>query len=386
MSGVYWHARRLERRYVHALAPEAFEQKTQGSAIAREAFRQPDLLPIFGSSELLVTRRYAKPFEAGSLFRDYPTGFNVFPIAKLQNGCLLILQKLSALGGEARGRKVVISLSPGWFFERVKADAESYAGNFSPLHASELAFGGGLSLELRSAAARRMLDYPGTLGRRPLTRFALEQLAAGGAWRTGLYWACLPLGWVQTLVLRLQDHWEMLALLRQRTDLDPDPPRLAATLDWPALLDEAEADYAAHSASNPFGIDDQTWRLNFEGRPDALGDDARFWLRKRLLHDGGEWTDLDLLLRGLRELGAHALLVSLPINGAYFESHDLDRAARKVYYDRVRAAAARQAIASFDFEDHDTDSHFGMDPWAHLSPKGWVFYDRALDDFYHGRL
>jgi len=78
--------------------------------------------------------------------------------------------------------------------------------------------------------------------------------------------------------------------------------------------------------------------------------------------------------------------VSLPINGAYFESHDLDRAARKVYYDRVRAAAARQAIASFDFEDHDTDSHFGMDPWAHLSPKGWVFYDRALDDFYHGRL
>ena len=88
MSGVYWHARRLERRYVHALAPEAFEQKTQGSAIAREAFRQPDLLPIFGSSELLVTRRYAKPFEAGSLFRDYPTGFNVFPIAWL--GALIL--------------------------------------------------------------------------------------------------------------------------------------------------------------------------------------------------------------------------------------------------------------------------------------------------------
>ena len=40
-------------------------------------------------------------------------------------------------------------------------------------------------------------------------------------WSRGLYYLLLPLGRLQNLVLRLQDHWETLAYIRQRPDLSP---------------------------------------------------------------------------------------------------------------------------------------------------------------------
>ena len=52
---------------------------------------------------------------------------------------LIFLQDLAAVGPDLRGRKVAISLSPTWFFNRRDVlDRDAYAGNFSRQHASEL--------------------------------------------------------------------------------------------------------------------------------------------------------------------------------------------------------------------------------------------------------
>jgi len=82
------------------------------------------------------------------------------------------------VGPALQGRKVVVSLSPCWFFTRLTVRPDAYAGNFSDLHAGELAFNTGLSLQLRQDAARRMLQFPATVANRPLLRFALENLAS----------------------------------------------------------------------------------------------------------------------------------------------------------------------------------------------------------------
>ena len=125
----------------------------------------PDcLLPIYGSSELDLQAPYNRPFHATNLFRDYPTGFTIFPVGKAETTCLIILQKLAAVGPALKGRKVAVSVSPFWFFKRLTARADGYAGNFSALHAGELAFNTGLSLQLRQDAARRMLQYPDDRG------------------------------------------------------------------------------------------------------------------------------------------------------------------------------------------------------------------------------
>lgn len=48
-----------------------------------------------------------------------------------------MLQKVGALGSDLRGKKVVISLSPGWFL-KVKSGQKGYEANFSPMGASKM--------------------------------------------------------------------------------------------------------------------------------------------------------------------------------------------------------------------------------------------------------
>ena len=95
--------------------------KNQGTALQQAAFETDGLLPLYGSSELNLLRPYNRPFHATNLFRDRPTGFAVFPVGKQATTCLIIQQKLAAIGPALRGRKVVISLSSFWFFDGLTA-------------------------------------------------------------------------------------------------------------------------------------------------------------------------------------------------------------------------------------------------------------------------
>ena len=39
-----------------------------------------------------------------------------------------------------------------------------------------------------------------------------------------------------------------------------------------------------------------------------------------------------------------------------------------------------------EFEGHDEDPAFLIRYESHLTAKGWMYYNRALDDFFHGRM
>src|SRR5262249_38132682 len=95
----------LERKTVHWIAPKDFFIKNQGLAFERAAARRPDILLLYGSSELIDPI----PNRASDFFAGAPTGFQVCPVGKAGATSLIILQKLGALGSELRGRKVAIS-------------------------------------------------------------------------------------------------------------------------------------------------------------------------------------------------------------------------------------------------------------------------------------
>src|SRR5215831_20122379 len=94
----------LERKTVHSIAPKDFFIKNQGLAFERAAARTPDILLLYGSSELIDPI----PNRASDFFHKEPTGFEVCPVGKAGTTSLIILQKLAALGSELRGRKVVV--------------------------------------------------------------------------------------------------------------------------------------------------------------------------------------------------------------------------------------------------------------------------------------
>jgi len=376
VAGVFY-CDRIEQHYVHALAPDLSEAKLHGVVLQKQALAQPDLLVLYGSSELAKEM----PNNAAQFFQDYPTGFRVFPVGQPGTTSLAVLQKVAAVGEEIRGKKVAFSMSPGWFFTE-SFDPKWYEGNFSHLQAYEFAFGYDLSGGLKRDIAKRMLDYPKTLENHWLLEFTLKRLARGRAIDHALYAAVWPLGQMQNGIGRVQDHFEAaLHILAEEAKLDEPARRGLRALNWNDLVKRA-AQFTVNNTSL------QAKRSEIAKRKTKLTAQATEVNTQNFLKKVGkakEWNDLDLLLRTFRELGAHPLLLSMPVEDIRLEVYGVSPAARTAYLKRMEGLAEQHDVPLLDFRDHQKDPVFLVDFLDHLSPQGWLHYNKALDDFYHAR-
>jgi D-alanine transfer protein len=370
---------RTEQRYVHALAPDLSEVKLNGVVLQKKAFAQTDLLVLYGSSELAKSM----PNNAAQFFQDYPTGFRVFPVGQPGTTCLAVLEKVAAVGGDIRGKKVAFSMSPGWFFTEV-FDPKWYEGNFSHLQAYELAFSEKLSPRLKRDIARRMLAYPKTLENQWLLEFTLKRLAGDTAIDYLLYAAIWPMGRMQNLIGRLQDHFEAtMHIVDEETKLqDPEHHGMHA-LNWSTLVKRA-AQYAVNqTALRDKRLEVQKKRQKYASAHVTTASQTQNYMH--MVEHAKEWTDLELLLRVFHELGAEPLLLSMPVEDIRLQVYGVSPEVRTEYLRRLDATAAQYNVALLDFKDHEKDPAFLVDFLDHLSPQGWLYYNKALDDFYHAR-
>jgi D-alanine transfer protein len=356
---------RLEKRQIHAVALESSDYKDQSIVWQRAAMAEPDILPIYGSSEL------AKHFgnEPQRFFASYPTGFAVSPVGR--GGCtsLILAQKIAAAASTApRQRKLAVSLSPSWFFQ-TQTHHRWYAGNFSAAQASALIFSPRLSLDLKRDFARRMLDYPESMERAPLLSFAVQRLA-GQRWTdAALYRVVTPLARVQEALAGIIDHFVFGWHILHDHNLPDVPPRSLAPLHWEEILADGGgkrtvARDAHEKVTLPYFIGNRTF--------------------VHILEKSREWDDLELLLRVAHELDLDPLLLSIPIDYPYYEKAGVTRASLDQYVQHLHALARRYDVALIDFAEHEDDSAFFADHHDHLSARGWLYVNRALDFYYHG--
>jgi D-alanine transfer protein len=345
----------LEERTIHSTAPRDFFIKNQGLAFERAAARAPDILLLYGSSELIDPI----PNRASDFFSREPTGFEVCPVGKAGTTSLIILQKLGALGSELRGRKIAVSLSASSFLTPA-IKAGFYAGNFSVPAANGTLFGNALDSSLKTEIAKRMLQFPDTLGKDGLLQLAASCLASGRPLDRIILMAIWPLGKLQNTILDLQDHFE--ALIYILSGGKPVP-------NWLRLVHRHQV-----HAGKAFDRDNQQTE-SFDTIWPAR--DAVFRAR---ITATSEWTDLELLFRTLAELKAEPLILSTPIDA--YAARGVSPAAREVYYERMRELAQRYHFPVIEFEQHDADPAFLIARREHPTPRGWMVYNRALDDFF----
>lgn len=366
----------LEHNAVHAVAPSAFELKNQGLVFQRAAARARDVLPIYGSSELVTPVRE----RAGVFFHDAPTGFQASPVGKAGTTPLIMLQDLAALGPDLRGKKIAISLSAVWFLVPDITEY-SYESNFSLFAASAFVFSSALDFNLKRDIASRMLHFPKALEKSPLLRFSLKRLASGGPLDRAIFCALWPLGKAQNALIDLQDHLGALGYILYQ-------PKSGAslrqqTLDWPSLIEKASETANASEKRILVPVADQ--------QAAACRSDA--WFLERL-NRSNHWNDLELLLRVMTEIHARPLVLSMPMDGQFYDKSGISRSVRESYYRKMRELVERYHFALAEFEQYDEDPIFLNRRAAqirhiaapHLTAKGWMFYDRVLDNFYHGRV
>ncbi|PYJ64735.1 MAG: hypothetical protein DME78_11285 [Verrucomicrobia bacterium] len=359
----------LEHTTILSTAPELFPLKNQGLAFQRVAAHAQNVLPLYGSSELTAV---PVPERAQIFFRTAPTGFQVSPVGAGGMPPLIILQKFGALGSALRGKKLAISLSPNLTVHA--AGRKAYEGNFSLMAASEMVFDTVLDFELKRQIASRMLECSSIVEKSPLLEFALRRLASGRRLDRLIFCALWPMGKVQNAVLELQDHFAALAYIQHK--IKPAPRQDPEIIDWSKLLVKA-------SALKPADEDRTNTSSNVAKQAVTGSRDRAFGTN---LEAGAGWRDLELLLRTLASVHARPLLLSMPYDGQFYDRTGVSRYARESYYKRLRALTQQYHFPLVEFTDHDEDPAFLYLHKSHLTVKGWIYYNRALDDFFHGRV
>jgi D-alanine transfer protein len=360
----------LEHATIVSTAPDRFVLKNQGLAFQRAAAHSPNVLMIYGSSELSIP---AAPERGNIFFRTAPTGFQLSPVGGGGANPLIMLQKVGALGSVLRGKRLAFSLSPGWFCT-AKPITAAYKGNFSPMAATEMVFGTALDFGLKRDIAARMLQFPETLEQRPFLEFALRRLASGQLLDRAVFCALWPAGKIQTALYELEDHWAAVHhILRQKKP----PPRLQEeTVDWSQFIAKA-------SKARPADAGNIQQPSRFDRKITAGSRDVGFLSG---VTTSPTWIDLDLLLRCLTTVHARPLILSMPLAGDFYDHAGVSHSARNEFYRKLPALVEQYHFSVIEFEDHDEDPAFLIRHQSHLTAKGWAYYDRALDDFFHGRL
>ena len=248
-----------------------------------------------------------------------------------------------------------------------------YEGNFSPLIANELVFGTALDFELKGQIASRMLQFPNTLEKSPLLEFALRRLSSEHWVDRLIFCAAWPVGRMYTAALELQDHFAAVTHILYATRAAP--ARQRPMPDQPKL--------SAKRPSTNIALQVKLEKTSASMTPLAAGSRDREFVTR--LNKAPAWVDLELLLRTLAKIGAKPFLISMPMDGQFYDQEGVSRLAREAYYKRLRMLAREYHFTLVEFEKHDEDPAFLDKQHNHLTGKGWMFYDRALDDFFHGR-
>jgi poly-D-alanine transfer protein DltD len=172
----------------------------------------------------------------------------------------------------------------------------------------------------------------------------------------------------------LEDHWAAVHHIKHQTKA---PPRLQEeTVDWPQLIAKA-------SKAKPADAGNIQQPSGFDRKITAGSRDVGFLSG---VTESPTWIDLDLLLRCLATVHARPLILSMPLGGDFYDQAGVSRSARNEFYRKLPALVEQYHFPVIEFQEHDEDPAFLIRHQSHLTAKGWAYYDRALDDFFHGRL
>ena len=159
-----------------------------------------------------------------------------------------------------------------------------------------------------------------------------------------------------------------------RHDAPQPTPRPAP--DWAALEAQADADGAKANTTNQFGMNDDFYFLYKNTMLKSKKDS----MKQADYTQSPEYGDLICFLNVCRDLGIRPLLVSLPVNGPWYDYMGFPQQNRQAYYQKIRDIAAEYGAELADLSTEEYTPHFFEDN-THIAWKGWVKLNESLYRF-----
>lgn len=359
---------------IETASEKALPDLFQGTLLQHFALQTPGVLPMYGSSEF----GHGGNYNPTKLFSGKPTGW--IPYLVGHAGSEDIIQALYASAQELKGKKIAISLSAQWFGRNGIAQ-NTFGANFSALQTYEMLANPALSTQTKTELAQRLTQFDEVKKSYPILAEMLKNYGQNNLQSKvleAIYW---PMGKIELAALEIQDAEKTVKVLEHlppnEVAKNANSTRSKRLPSWAILEQRANTDVKKNESNNPYGVSNQYFNQN-KGKLPKIKESSV----NGHFYPSQEYKDLDLLMQVLKEEGADPIFMIQPVNGRWYDLMGFPKEQRQKYYQEIRTRCSENGFALADMSGHEYDPYFMDDP-SHPSEKGWVYFDKALDQFFH---
>ena len=334
-----------------------------------EAIMTDNSILVLGSSELSASDDIGYP---QSLFKYGKTNFNVVLAGRGYMQSLLQGIKAGAYGPIVGNRKVVLIISPQWFTPS-QASGKRFDSVFFKSLFQRFLYNRKISKATKEKVSCRAMELSSEEGgNKSYIENALINAEGGSPVKRANQILANKL-------LDIRSDYDLYVQLSSNKGKDePKSQKIdGKDIDYRELLNRAQKQGEKECTNNDFGIYDRYYN-------EYIAPDIRKYKGSSAGEDFDhtrEYDDLRLFLQVCKESGLKVLLVSMPVNGRWYDYVGFSKGARTSYYRKIREIAGEYNVSLADFSDREYELYFLKDT-MHCGWKGWVYVDEAIYQFY----
>lgn len=355
----------------------AFNNNKFGTWINSSKFKSPeaikaninkDTMVVMGSSELRHCNK--TKYHPQQMFNG--SNFNMMLIGEGYNQNLFHAITLAAIEPSLEKKKVVLVLSPQWF-RKGGVKPEAYASRFSENSFVEMLKNPKLSNETKEYIIKRseklLKNDPKMVEKVKNYDKVILQDKGNAIDNLKCY--------LNEEFLREREKQSIIASAKAAgikhneninlKDIEPN---------WEEYLLEVDKEGMKDYSNNDFSVKNQyfNWRLK-----------AKLKERKNSGLKGSysksiEYDDFRCFLNVCKELDIEPLIISVPVNGKWYDYTGFKKEKRDEYYNNIRDIVNEYNVEIADFSDKEYTDYF-LEDTIHLGKKGWVYVNESIYNF-----
>ena len=322
---------------------------------------------FLGSSELGMANAKAHP---SAVFNNGNSDFNMMLVGGGHNQSLSHSMFVGALSEDMAVKKVVINLSPQWF-TKAHLPHGAFANKFYIDIFVECMKNPKISVKTK----QRIIDRTKSL----LTTYpdGLKQVT----WCEKAY-VKKSINPLNKLHIDVTQHFESLkrknSLIK---DHDFAPSKTEKVhyndINFDNLLQISENQGKEICTNNDYYVYDEYYTTYMEPQMDELKNSSV----NESYCDSPEYDDLRLFLQVCKEVDIEPMVISVPVNGLWYDYTGFPQADRQQYYQNIRDITDEYDVKLLDLSEHEY-THYFLRDIMHLGWKGWFYIVQGVHDFY----
>jgi len=320
-----------------------------------------DGILTFGTSELYISSPLVNQCPQ-KVFGESVSGVDMTYVGEAFDQSLWQAIAAGAYAPAAKNRKVVLMLSPQWFFKG-NGQQSKLSSKFSYQLYKGFLENDSIGDDTKAYVRQRleMLGVDGT------------QIAAAND--DTFVDAINDAAYQFSNDLRIRSKIDALVKGSPKNSPTRSTGKPTGEPDWDALLSDAQAQGEQSCTNNDYGIHDAYWDKNSQYKSEQNQD---------FVHADDEWADFQCLLKVCKEAGFEPLVVILPMHGGWYDEMGVTSDIRAQFYDQARSLCDEAGVAYADFSSCEYEKYFLCDT-VHPGWIGWVRIEHAVYDFVNGQ-